>query len=134
MEKIFSMKIRELKISNLMSFPYVDDLDDFEWMNFEKSDDGLDMNILIGANGSWKSNFIEVINQFCRNLIFDYTFDPSIISEKRESEYKNAIQLVSKTAYKLSKHNKYQDKPSKIEVVLEFFDSDFDNIWLYVKM
>lgn len=127
------MKIRELKISNLMSFPYVDDLDDFEWMNFEKSDDSLDMNILIGANGSWKSNFIEVINQFCRNLIFDYTFDPSIISEKRESEYKTAIQLVSKTAYKLSKYNRYQDKPSKIEVLIELFDSDFDNIGFVCK-
>ena len=73
------MKIRELKISNLMSFPYVNDLDDFWWMNFEKSDDNSDMNILIGANGSWKSNFIEIINQFCRNLIFD----TEILTEKR---------------------------------------------------
>ena len=70
-----------------MSFPYVNDLDDFWWMNFEKSDDNSDMNILIGANGSWKSNFIEIINQFCRNLIFDYTFDTEILTEKRESEY-----------------------------------------------
>ena len=73
-------------------------------------------------------NFIEVINQFCRNLIFDYTFDPLIIKEKRESEFKNAIKHVPKTAYKLSKNNKYQDKPSKIEIVIELFDSDFDNI------
>jgi hypothetical protein len=39
-------------------------------------------------------------------LIFDYTFDPLIIKEQKKSEYKKAIQLVSKTAYKLSKHNK----------------------------
>ena len=116
-----------------MSFPYVDDLDNFEWMNFEKSEDNLDMNILIGANGSWKSNFIEIINQFSRNLIFDYTFDPTIIKEKKESEYKKAIQLIPKTAYKLSKHTKFQDKPSKIEIVIEFFDSDFDNIGFVCK-
>ena len=122
------MKIREVKISNLMSFPYVENLDDFDWMDFEKVENNSDMNILIGANGSWKSNFIEIINQFCRNLIFDYTFDPSIIKEEKKSEYKNAIKLVSKTAYKLSKHNKSQDKPSKIEIVIELFDSDFDNI------
>jgi predicted ATPase len=48
-------------------------------MDFEKVENSSDMNILIGANGSGKSNFIEIINQFCRNLIFDYTFDPSII-------------------------------------------------------
>ena len=66
-------------------------------------------------------------------MIFDYTFDPSILKEKRKEEYKNAIQLVSKTAYKLSKHNKFQDKPSKIEVVVELFDSDFDNIGFVCK-
>ena len=77
------MKIRELKISNLMSFPYIENLDDINWMDFEKSENSLDMNILIWANGSWKSNFIEIINQFCRNLIFDYTFDPTILKEKK---------------------------------------------------
>ena len=128
------MKIRELKISNLMSFPYVNNLDDIDWMDFEKAEKWwLDMNILIGANGSWKSNFIEIINQFSRNLIFDYVFDPSILNEKRKSEYKNAIQVVPKTAYKLSKHNRSQDKPSKIEIVIELFDSDFDNIGFVCK-
>lgn len=49
------------------------------------------------------------------------------------SEYKKSIKLVSKTAYKLSKHTRFQDKPSKVEVVLEFFDSDFDNIGFVCK-
>lgn len=127
------MKIRELKISNLMSFPYIEDFDDFDWMNFEKIENNLDMNILIWANGSGKSNFIEIINQFCRNLILDYTFDAEILKEKRESDYKKAIQLVSKSAYKLTKHTKFQDKPSKIEIVIELFDTDFDNIWFVCK-
>ena len=127
------MKIREVKISNLMSFPYIENLDDFIWMDFEKPENSLDMNILIWANGSWKSNFIEIINQFCRNLIFDYTFNQSILEEKNEPEYKNAIKLISKNAYKLSKHTKFQDKPSRVEVVLEFFDADFENIWFVCK-
>ena len=116
-----------------MSFPYVKNLENCDWMDFEKAENSSDMNILIGANGSWKSNFIEIINQFCRNLIFDYTFDPSIIWWNKKSEFKKAIKLVSKTAYKLSKHTKFQDKPSKVEVVLEFFDSDFDNIGFVCK-
>ncbi len=127
------MKIRELKISNLMSFPYIEDFDNFDWMKFEKIENNLDMNILIWANWSGKSNFIEIINQFCRNLIFDYTFDAEILKEKRESDYKKAIQLVSKSAYKLTKHTKFQDKPSKIEIVIELFDTDFDNIWFVCK-
>ena len=127
------MKIREVKISNLMSFPYVEDLNVVDWMDFEKQENTLDMNILIWANGAGKSNFIEIINQFCRNLIFDYTFDPTIIEEKRESEYKKAIQLIPKTAYRLSKHMKYQDKPSKIEILVELFDNDYDNIGFVCK-
>ena len=127
------MKIRELKISNLMSFPYIEDFDNFDWMNFEKIENNSDMNILIWANWSGKSNFIEIINQFCRNLIFDYTFDAEILRTKKKSEYKKSIQLIWKTAYKLTKHTKFQDKPSKIEVVIELFDSDFDNIWFVCK-
>ena len=127
------MKIKELKISNLMSFSYVDDLDGFDWMNFDKLDNSSNMNILIWANGSGKSNFIEIINQFCRNMIFDYTLDSSIVKEGKKSEYKKAINLISKKAYKLSKHTKYQDKPSRLEVVIELFDSDFDNIGFVCK-
>ena len=116
-----------------MSFPYVENLDAVDWMDFEKQENTLDMNILIWANGSWKSNFIEIINQFCRNLIFDYTFDPTIIENKKVKEYKRAIQVIPKTAYRLSKHTKYQDKPSKIEILVELFDNDYDNIWFVCK-
>lgn len=111
-----------------MSFPYVDDFESFDWMDFDKLENTSNMNILIWANGSGKSNFIEIINQFCRNLIFDYTLDCSIIKGEKKSEYKDAIKLISKKAYKLSKYTRYQDKPSKIEVVVELFDADFDNI------
>lgn len=116
-----------------MSFPYVENFNNYDWMDFEKLDNNLDMNILIWANGSGKSNFIEVINQFCRNLVFDYTFDPNILKEKKESNYKKAIQINSKTTYKLSKHTKFKDKPSKIEVILQLFDNDFDNIGFVCK-
>ena len=127
------MKIREVKISNLMSFPYVEDLANAEWINFEKSEDVLDMNILIGANGSGKSNFIEIINQFSRNLLLDYTFDESIIREKKKSDYKNAIKLISRSTSKLSKHSKFQDKKSNIEILVEFFDKDYENIQFVCK-
>ena len=127
------MKIREVKISNLMSFPYIENLDAVSWMDFEKQENSLDMNILIGANWSWKSNFIEIINQFCRNLIFDYVFNPWVIDSWDKKEFKKAIQLNPKTAYKLSKHIKYQDKPSNIEILIELFDKDFDNIGFVCK-
>ena len=76
------MKIREVKISNILSFPYVENIDNMDGINFEKQIDNLDMNIFIWANGSGKSNFIEIINQFSRNLLLDYTFNPSIITNR----------------------------------------------------
>ena len=122
------MKIREIKISNIMSFPYVEDLDSINGINFEKQEKNLDMNILIWANGSWKSNFIEIINQFTKNLILDYTFDQNILKEQRKSEYKNAIQLINRKTSRLNKHTKYQDKPSCIEIRIELFENDLNNI------
>lgn len=122
------MKIREIKISNLMSFPYVENVSDMKWICFQKPDNNLDMNILIWANWSGKSNFIEIINQFTKNLILDYTFDQNILKEQKKDEFKQAIKLNTRKTSRLSKHTKFQDKPSKIEIHIELFDNDFDNI------
>ena len=127
------MKIREVKISNILSFPYVENIDNMDGINFEKQIDNLDMNIFIWANGSGKSNFIEIINQFSRNLLLDYTFNPSIITNRIESEYKNAIKLISRSTSKLSKHSKFQDKPSHIQIKIELFDNDYSNIQFVCK-
>lgn len=53
------------------------------------------MNILIGANGSGKSNFINIINQFFKNTILDFSFNPEILQKKeKKSDSKNAIFLL----------------------------------------
>jgi predicted ATPase len=58
------------------------------------------MNILIGANGSGKSNFINILNQFFKNTILDFTFDTEALEKKeKKSDYKNTISLLpSKTS------------------------------------
>jgi predicted ATP-dependent endonuclease of OLD family len=89
---------------------------------------GSNLHILIGANGSGKSNFIEIINQFVRNLILDYTFDKHILQEEKKADYQNAIQFVPKKTSKLSKHAKSQGKSAGIEITLELFENDFENI------
>ena len=127
------MKIREVKISNILSFPYVENLDNIEWINFEKQDNDLDMNILIWANWSGKSNFIEIINQFSKNLIYDYTFDQAFIKESNIKKYKQSIKLIQKSTSRLSKHVRFQNKPSNVEIVIELFNHDYDNIWFVCK-
>ena len=110
-----------------MSFPYIKDLENSNGIYFSEKE-GPDMNILIGANGSGKSNFIEIINQFVRNLVLDYTFDKNILTEQRKKEFKKAIQLVQKKTSKLTKHSKTQNLPANIEISFELFENDFENI------
>lgn len=126
------MKLRQIKISNILSFPYVENLSALEGILFDDKVNS-NMHILIGANGSGKSNFIEIINQFARNLILDYTFDKSILQEKKKAEYQNAIQLLPKKTSRLTKHSKSQDKPAGIEITLELFENDFENIGFVCK-
>jgi AAA15 family ATPase/GTPase len=105
------MKLRKVKISNILSFPYVENFADTEGICFDDKINS-NMHILIGANGSGKSNFIEVINQFSKNLILDYTFNKNILKEDKKADYKDAIQLLSKKTSRLVKHSKTQNKPS----------------------
>ncbi|MDR0282554.1 MAG: ATP-binding protein [Candidatus Peribacteria bacterium] len=91
------------------------------------------MNILIGANGSGKSNFIEIINQFTRTLILDYTFDKTILEQQLTKKYPEAIQLLLKKTSRLNKNINTQDLPAQIEIKLELFDNDFENIGFVCK-
>ena len=110
-----------------MSFPYIEDLENSNGIYFPEKE-GPNMNILIGANGSGKSNFIEIINQFIKNLVLDYTFDKNILIEQKTTEYKNAIHFIPKKTSKLSKHSKSQNLPANIEISFELFENDFENI------
>jgi energy-coupling factor transporter ATP-binding protein EcfA2 len=127
------MKLRNIKISNIMSFPYQENLDYIDGITFEDKEETLNMNILIGANGSGKSNFIEIINQFTKNLILDYTFDKNILEEQRESEFKEAIKNIPKKTSKLNKNAKTQDLPAPIELTIELFENDYENIGFICK-
>lgn len=49
---IVVMKIRKIKISNLMSFPYLEDFENDTGILFDDKTEEDNMNILIGANGS----------------------------------------------------------------------------------
>jgi AAA15 family ATPase/GTPase len=126
------MKLRQIKISNILSFPYVENLPNMEGIHFDDKTDN-NLHILIGANGSGKSNFIEIINQFARNLVLDYTFDKNILQEEKKADYQNAIQALPKKTSRLTKHAKTQNKSAGIELTIELFENDFENIGFVCK-
>ena len=65
------MKIKHIKISNILSFKYCEDLDKCEAIEFEAQNNGnSDLHILIGPNGAGKSNFLEILNQIFKKVLF----------------------------------------------------------------
>lgn len=59
------MKIKELLVSNVLSFQHFGNIDDAPKIIF-----GGDLNILIGENGSGKSTALEVINFIFKRVLF----------------------------------------------------------------
>ncbi|GHW02393.1 hypothetical protein AGMMS50249_1790 [candidate division SR1 bacterium] len=129
-KKIYNwvMQLKQVKISNIMSFPYLQDFDNTDGVIFQSHLGRANLNVLIGSNGSGKSNFIEILNQFIKSLIFDYTFDPSIIKEEKKAEYHQAIQLIEKKTSHIMKHSHSQDLPAYLELTVEMFDTDLEHM------
>ena len=71
------MQIKEVKISNLLSFPYLNDHDFQEKspISFFGQDWYQWVKIFIWNNASWKSNFIKILEEFFATLIYDYTYN-----------------------------------------------------------
>lgn len=59
------MKIKSLKISNILSFKYVSDILEAAEISFEDN-----LNIIIGENGSGKSTALEIINFLFKRVLF----------------------------------------------------------------
>ena len=59
------MKLKSLRISNVLSFKYEPDISHSEVLNFED-----ELNIIIGENGSGKSTALEVINFIFKRVLY----------------------------------------------------------------
>lgn len=72
------MHFAGLKISNLFSFPYISDLSSSPEVTF-RNDRVANVNLLIGPNGSGKTNFLTVVyhimkSAFLRQYMIDETY------------------------------------------------------------
>ncbi len=54
------MQLSTIKVSNILSFPYVENLTNVEGVRFHNDENGIS-NILIGPNGSGKSNLLDIV-------------------------------------------------------------------------
>jgi len=120
------MRIKSLKISNILSFPYLED--------FENSPETIifkdDLNILIGANGAGKSNLIEIIYK-----ILQYHFFQSFYID--EENVGTALIKINqdkkeRKEFTLFNHFNHLGLPSTVEINF-LLDGDKSNVLFLVK-
>ena len=122
------MKIRSIRISNILSFEQKDNIDECQEILFDEN-----LNILIGANAAGKSNFLEIIHKIFKSaLVFGCTFNETIL-EKHDEE-PNRYRLETVIAKRDLYHNllknyssKNDTKRIKIKLLLE--KSDYQNLF-----
>lgn len=127
------MQIQKVKISNILSFPYLDNFNDNQGISFDTESDW-NVNILIWPNWSWKSNFLLIINEILKVwLTKDYVYSPNIIRANEISNFKSVIIPNELILKKILKHFWQQDKESKILIWIKLNNHDIENIWFMAK-
>ncbi|MGI0074133.1 MAG: AAA family ATPase [Nitrosotalea sp.] len=122
------MKIRSIRISNILSFESNDDITKCESIQFDN-----DLNILIGPNGSGKSNFLEIINQLFRVVLFlECVFDEENIQRFKQNpvglRLQNTLSVQQQRGFTLKKNYDGTNEIKQIEAEIELSDFDKSNL------
>lgn len=119
------MKIKDIKISNILSFPLKANFD-------SESPDitfGDKLNVIVGANGSGKSNFVEIIftlfqAYFIEPYNYEYAYDTDKTNHPTYLTKRNDVG----NNLRLNKHNKSTTGASQLYVSFLFGESDKNNL------
>jgi len=116
-----------------LSFPYLDNFNNAPNIIFDTESDW-NVNILIGPNWAWKSNFLLVINEILKCwLMKDYIYKPEFIKNDDKANFKNVITSNEILLKKISKHFLQTDKESKVLIWIKLNNHDIENIWFMSK-
>lgn len=122
------MIIKALKVSNILSFEHKE--------HFQESEPDLvfgnGLNIIVGANGSGKSNFIAIISTLFQSYFlepyeYNYAYDTEAEGIENRSKYLQKKVNTSQNL-RLEKHNNSTDKPSYVELMITLSEADKNNL------
>ncbi|MCK4608425.1 MAG: AAA family ATPase [Gammaproteobacteria bacterium] len=124
------MKIKELKISNILSFKHYDNIEKATKITFDKQ-----LNILIGENGAGKSTALEVINFIFKRVLFmQVNVDYNSYLRKNTLEprkLKTILTIVNNMGYsdfRLEPNWNTENQPQKIQIIIDLDKIDIANI------
>ena len=122
------MRIQELRLSNILSFKYEDDINDAFEITFDPT-----LNIIIGGNGSGKSTALEAINFiFSRVLFKHYSFNMQHFNDSRLQNRKTTLmadgQAERLTPFRLQPNWQTESESQTIKARLALDDIDKSNI------
>lgn len=118
------MQLSTIKISNILSFPFVENLTTIEWVKFHNEDFWV-TNIIIWPNGSWKSNLLDIIHAVWK---YGITTNYSIIEDNNLT-----IMNTNNTKHSLKKHRWQESQKSHIYLSILLNQEDYNNLFFLLK-
>lgn len=127
------MKLKSIKISNILNFKYYENVMESPEINFN-SNPGDDFHILIGPNGSGKSNFLEILNQIFKNILSKHCqFNKANFLNlkkgiKSETNNNQILQILEQNDSYLNKNWNHANSSQHILLSIVLNDNDYNNI------
>lgn len=124
------MKIEYLQISNILSFPHVEDISAAQQIIF---DDGL--NIIIGENGAGKSTALEVLNFLFKRVLYkQYSVNQDLFARRTMLTVNDRKQILQPTnqqdflSFRLDPNWDTENQPQRIRLAIKLDEIDEQNI------
>ncbi|MCA9335800.1 AAA family ATPase [Candidatus Saccharibacteria bacterium] len=123
------MKISKIQLSNILSFPYAENIEDAVEIKVDPT-----LSVIIGGNGSGKSTALDAISfLFRRAILKPYNFDHDTFSNPVGSRKQDSLRVLPemenyKNSFRLNHNWNSEDKAQKIAATIVLDDVDTSNL------